>query len=593
MLRVHPMPVALVLWGLTFAAYALTGATTLQGTDSSEWVALSLWGGGAHPPGYPVYALLLRAWQALPLGMGPVAQASLLSAVLMSSGVTVFFLALRKGGGAPWWALACALGLAASPSTWRMAGVAEVPPLLLLNAAAVVLVLEAVRAGGTVTTRHGAALGALMGLGVAHHHTLALLLPWVLWEVLAVQRSRLGKPVLAGVGAGVAVVVGAWWVWWMAQGTDPRALSFSSVTGPADVWDLILRREYGTFRSSALSAGWRADAAVDLWDELVRSALLFVPLALWGVRGSAGMGLALTGLLCGPLLLGTFTVEGAQGAHAVGLDFRERFHVLPTLVFFVLAHRGCVALAASTLDDTSALHRVRALLPAVLLSATALGSLGTWADATWRGETAVEHVLRTAVKTLPPGAVVVVLGDAWQFGWPVAEALEGQPAGTHHVLAWPRSWTNAPLPPADASLFEGEGSCPRPCTGPGIVAHVEALAARAPVYFFPAQAAGTVLPQRTVDVEGVFSVLGPVRVSPAAQVTALDAFIAAHRAPTPRGDGRRTGEFHALASWGAPWLVLADTAHQAGDEATATLARARARQVMVDAAEPKVDSSAP
>jgi hypothetical protein len=48
-------------------AYTLTSARTVQAGDSPEFAMLGVFGGVAHPPGYPLYTLLVRLAAQLPI----------------------------------------------------------------------------------------------------------------------------------------------------------------------------------------------------------------------------------------------------------------------------------------------------------------------------------------------------------------------------------------------------------------------------------------------------------------------------------------------------------------------------------------------
>src|SRR5438552_1309526 len=61
--RVSPELVAFVV---TAALYTTTATRYVLGGDNAEFVALAADGGVAHPPGYPLYVLYLRALHGIP-----------------------------------------------------------------------------------------------------------------------------------------------------------------------------------------------------------------------------------------------------------------------------------------------------------------------------------------------------------------------------------------------------------------------------------------------------------------------------------------------------------------------------------------------
>src|SRR4051794_36790267 len=164
---------------LLMSAYALTATQTLQGHDNPEYVSLSVLGGTAHPPGYPLYTLALRLWGHLPVD-NVAFRAALLSGVCMALAAFCLSRALmeRSGAGA-FTSRIAALAFGLTLPAWRMAGVAEAFAPLALNAAALCWLCNYIDNEESLKTWHGALLGGLLGVGVAHHHSLALLLPLV------------------------------------------------------------------------------------------------------------------------------------------------------------------------------------------------------------------------------------------------------------------------------------------------------------------------------------------------------------------------------------------------------------------------------
>jgi len=92
----EPLREAGALWDFAFPGFWLTPlvaflallvlhvatlAPSVMGGDGGELVSAALTGGVPHPPGYPLLALLARAFAALPLGPSPAWRVNLLSAV--------------------------------------------------------------------------------------------------------------------------------------------------------------------------------------------------------------------------------------------------------------------------------------------------------------------------------------------------------------------------------------------------------------------------------------------------------------------------------------------------------------------------------
>jgi len=122
----------------------------------------------AHPPGYPLFLLLGRLAGAIPVG-SIATRVNALSAVCdaAAAGLLTFAVA-RLSGSAAGGLLAGGL-FAFSSRVWAYATVGEVFALNNLVVAALLVTLG--YAGPRATTRHVGIGAALMGLGLANHHT--------------------------------------------------------------------------------------------------------------------------------------------------------------------------------------------------------------------------------------------------------------------------------------------------------------------------------------------------------------------------------------------------------------------------------------
>ncbi|MFN8500735.1 protein O-mannosyl-transferase family [Kouleothrix sp.] len=161
--------------GLSAGALALYAATLLPGIgsgDTAEFQRVLPTLDVAHPTGYPLYTLLGWLWSQLPLG-SVAWRVSLFSAAAAALAVGVLFLVARAIGQARGAAAAAALALGMSRTFWSQATVAEVYALALLLLALLLLALLRWRDG---CWRLWPA-GLLLGLGLAHHRTIILVIP--------------------------------------------------------------------------------------------------------------------------------------------------------------------------------------------------------------------------------------------------------------------------------------------------------------------------------------------------------------------------------------------------------------------------------
>jgi hypothetical protein len=186
-----PPLVILGATGFAFIFYVWTAAPGItwahQGADSGELLAAAMVNGVPHPPGYPLYTMLLQAWLALTGALMPARdlawRGNLLSALTAawSVGVTASVAAwLLREQRARWlWALLAALAWAFTPLLWDQAVITEVYALHALAAALL---------GWALLVKGGARRWVIpvTALGVAHHLTFLLLLPaaaYYLWSI--------------------------------------------------------------------------------------------------------------------------------------------------------------------------------------------------------------------------------------------------------------------------------------------------------------------------------------------------------------------------------------------------------------------------
>src|SRR5574341_986895 len=136
----RPLVAGAVSAVVVLALYLATAARDIVVGDPTEFVIVSLTGGIAHPPGYPLLTLLGRLFSALPLGE-PAFRVSLVS-VLAGAGTAglVAITAVRLGApGAA--AVIGSIAFATTAVVWRWSVVPEAFPLNDLLVAWILLAL--------------------------------------------------------------------------------------------------------------------------------------------------------------------------------------------------------------------------------------------------------------------------------------------------------------------------------------------------------------------------------------------------------------------------------------------------------------------
>ena len=159
--------------GLTWANY---------GTDGGDLITAAVTGGVAHPTGYPVYLILARLFQLLPVG-SLAFRTNLMSAVAaVLAAVLVYALVTRAAsplnGHENWLAgLASAYAFGLSPLIWSQAVITEVYALHALFVASVLYLSTDDLSVRFAPERLDRFLGLIVGLATGNHLTSILLLP--------------------------------------------------------------------------------------------------------------------------------------------------------------------------------------------------------------------------------------------------------------------------------------------------------------------------------------------------------------------------------------------------------------------------------
>ena len=267
---------ALTLFGFAFVIYVSTLSTTItwenSGADSGELATAVDTLGVAHPPGYPTYIILGKAFAFLPFGEIAL-RTNLMSAFFAAlTVVLLYFIVLEfielavpdtrntRGLKEIFSAVLAATALAVSPLIWSQAVITEVYTLNAFFAAAIVLllVLRANRGttnpSGPLADKYLLSAAFLLGVGLGNHMTLALLVPPAVALIAVKWSSRSWitipsavLPFLLGLAVYVYLPISAaqdpavnWGqadgfsgFWWTVSAAPYRDLPFNA---PADLW---------------------------------------------------------------------------------------------------------------------------------------------------------------------------------------------------------------------------------------------------------------------------------------------------------------------------------------------------------------------
>jgi hypothetical protein len=212
-----PMKLELGVSAVILAVYVATLSPSIAGGDSGELVAEGCILGVAHPPGYPLFTMMVNAISRLvnhghgSFG-GDVAYLVNMSSALLTTGAAFFIgriirilttpthVAAPLAGTAPEQDAGVVFGMgmfAFSPLIWQYAVTAEVFPL---NTFFVAWILHLVLCFARDGTDGTAVLGALVcGLAFTNQHTILLYeFPLILFMLLVLYRRLLARPALTG-----------------------------------------------------------------------------------------------------------------------------------------------------------------------------------------------------------------------------------------------------------------------------------------------------------------------------------------------------------------------------------------------------------
>ena len=248
----------MVVWLAFFMLYAMTAAPSIAALfdDSLEFQLVLPTFGIAHPTGYPLYTLLGGIWSNVLFPFGNWAwRTNVFSALTAATAVLLVFLLARRlvthKDGSPdvWAGLASATLFGLGPVWWAQATLAEVYALHNLLVAAILLTAVGIdRTEGARFDRRMALLCLLLGLGLAHHRTIVLLLPglaiYLFWSVPGLWRPRRAWLLWA---AALTLPLLLYLYLPVRAGMGVRDLHGSYTIAWSGFWDHVLARGYTGF----------------------------------------------------------------------------------------------------------------------------------------------------------------------------------------------------------------------------------------------------------------------------------------------------------------------------------------------------------
>lgn len=194
----HPYSLSIILGVSFFSLYVSTASpVNVSYADSDLLTTIGYHLGVAHPPGYPLYILLVYLFTHIPIKFTIAFKAHLLSSLLQAASLSFLFLAcinylnFRSPNSKK-----CTIILISFISTsflgisflyWLYGSIAEKYPLNNLFIAIIIFLISQIFVAKTRRKYFFSWLFAILGLALNHHHTVLLIIPAI---ILVVWRYR-------------------------------------------------------------------------------------------------------------------------------------------------------------------------------------------------------------------------------------------------------------------------------------------------------------------------------------------------------------------------------------------------------------------
>jgi hypothetical protein len=181
---------------LNSMATGLTWAN--NGSDGGDLITAAATGGVAHPTGYPVYLLLARLFQLIPIGSLAFRTNLMSGLAAVTAALLVYDLVLRSlspaNGKLNWLAgLASGFAFGLSPLFWSQAVITEVYALHALFVILILYLTSDFQFLRYVQRKLDPWIGLALGLAVGNHSTAVFLLPTILSSTFIRKPLRTGE----------------------------------------------------------------------------------------------------------------------------------------------------------------------------------------------------------------------------------------------------------------------------------------------------------------------------------------------------------------------------------------------------------------
>ena len=403
------------------ALYVATLAPSIMGGDSGELTTAALTGGVPHPPGYPLFAMLARLFAALPLGHSPAWRVNLLSATSTAAAAALLCATVAL------WTRDRAAGLVAAALfgtnsvVWLYATSAEVFGLNAMFVALTLLLWLCVER--TAARRFAFALCFASGLAMCNHHTFVFVgAPLVLRSFWVARRALGARGVALACAMGFLGLVP--YAYLALASSSRAAVSWGDETSLDGFLTHVLRRNYGTF---SMGQAGKGGAFVEegtffptLWRMLGHAFPRFLwigpPLAVLGFfqggkdRQARSQGTVLASVL-GLYVLGFCTLSNLSTSQGLYLTVLVRFCIQSDLLLALAAGVGTAKLLRFLRARFAFAERQAGWTPVAAALVFLAGASAHAGECNQRHNRVFADFVTTAFASLPPGAIVITMGD--------------------------------------------------------------------------------------------------------------------------------------------------------------------------------------
>lgn len=401
-------------------AYLLTLCPTVAGGDSGELTAAVYTMGTIHPPGYPLYTLLGKAFTFIPYG-SVAWRVNFFSAFCNIMAALILFWGLSRWTKRPIVGFFAGALYAFSPLIWRYSVVAEV--FGLNNLLVVIFLVFAMESWRELerpfvhivkVQRMAMMAGLLLGLGMTNHHTFFFVgVPISLYLLFRGRDFLLAPKVLGGIL--LAIFIGLLpYVYLIFAAKRMPLVSWTDTSTWEGFIGHLLRRDYGTFRLGAMDTQGQLFKGIFLYfKDTPRELLYFLaPLPIYGVykrikeEGKASLHWAL--LFSFFLYLVVFHALANLPLHSkLFYQVHIRFWQLPNIFVFLWTGWGLYHLIQT-------LQKEKRFLIPHLVFATILFQFATnFAQEDQHENYTTEILGKTVLDIMPNNAVFLSLGDVY------------------------------------------------------------------------------------------------------------------------------------------------------------------------------------